>query len=57
MNSLHECGLLSNNRVAADGIKISVRIQKKLAAAEHDRWAASNPGWGSTQIASAECRK
>lgn len=29
-----------NNRVAADGIEILVRIQRLQAAAEHDRYVA-----------------
>jgi hypothetical protein len=29
--------MIANNRVAADGIKILVMMQKLLAAAEHDR--------------------
>lgn len=36
----------SKNRVAADGIKISVVMQRLLAAAEHDRYAASFMGCG-----------
>jgi hypothetical protein len=45
---------MSNNRVAADGIKIWVVMRKLLAAAEHDRYAAQSIGEGGSCKSSVE---